>query len=578
MKKIGRYDVIEELGRGATGVVYRGFDPTIGRVVAIKVVSLEGPTEEGIPGAREVFMQEARAAGRLSHPNIVAIHDALDDPQTRTCCIVMEYVSGRTLENVFNLGPPLETDRVLKIIRQVAEALDYAHRQNVIHRDLKPANILLADDGAAKLTDFGIAKIMSREGARRTLNLVMGTPSYMSPEQVTGGGVDARSDLFSLGVIFYTMLTGQKPFRGDTAAVMFKIVYEDPIMPSQLNPRVGSAHDYLVLRCLAKDREKRYPSARRFLDDLDDVQQGRPPRSEAHFPVSDLRVGEPTVIKRRPAFVFPAVARLAVGRKNLVWLSAGVSGGLALLALWAGLWVSHRRHAARPPAAGVQLNPALPGGTSAASPASSAPAATHSASAPAPSREGAKLSAASESEGQPSLPRSNESSAKAGLKVRPRGTRKEGQPAKTASAEMKAGASTASRISNPTPASVFSSGGNTKTATAKRVQLVCTHDLENATLMVSSGNQVISQWALKGRKKRGFLGVKGSYTGTLSRPFTVPAAAGELSVRVVSREGSVDLTRTISAASPAASAATLRVVVNGSRLKVDWEQSSPPKP
>src|SRR5712692_54426 len=224
MKKVGRYDILEELGRGATGVVFRSFDPTIGRVVAVKVLSLAPASVNGLPGAKEIFMREARAAGSLSHPGIVTIHDALEDPQTQSCCIVMEFVAGRTLDQVFALVPKFETRQAFDIARQVADSLDYAHRQNVIHRDLKPANIILTEAGEAKLTDFGIAKVMAREGALSTASS-MGTPSYMSPEQVTGGEVDTRSDLFSLGIILYLMFTGEKPFKVYSAAVMFKIAY-----------------------------------------------------------------------------------------------------------------------------------------------------------------------------------------------------------------------------------------------------------------------------------------------------------------------------------------------------------------
>ena len=291
MKKIGRYEIVGELGRGAMGVVYKASDPTIGRLVALKVLSLGPPAEEGAPSAKDIFMREARAAGRLTHPSIVTIHDAFEDPESTLSCIVMEMVPGRTLERILQSGQGLTPEQALGMARQVAEGLDYAHQQQVIHRDLKPANILLTDDGRVKITDFGIAKITAREGAARTFG-IMGTPSYMSPEQVTGGEVDARSDLFSLGIVLYLALTGQKPFVGDTAAVMFKIAYEDPVLPSTLNPRLSPGHDYLVLRCLAKDRAKRYSAAREFLDDLEDVENGRPPRSQAEFPATALPTAE----------------------------------------------------------------------------------------------------------------------------------------------------------------------------------------------------------------------------------------------------------------------------------------------
>jgi len=283
MKKVGRYDIICELGRGAVGIVYKASDPTIGREVALKVISLSSSPEEGSNSPQRMFMREVRAAGRLAHPSIVTIHDAFDDKETQTSCIVMEMVPGVTLEKILDSGRPLTTEQILSIVRQVAEGLDYAHRNQVIHRDLKPANILVTEDERAKITDFGIAKVLAREGVARTVG-IMGTPSYMSPEQVRGGEVDARADIFSLGIIFFTMLTGKKPFAGNTAAVMFKIVYEEPPVPSSLNPQLTPAHDYLVKKCLAKDRNLRYSSAHELLGDLDDLQHDRPPRSQAVAP------------------------------------------------------------------------------------------------------------------------------------------------------------------------------------------------------------------------------------------------------------------------------------------------------
>ena len=283
MKKVGRYVIISELGRGAMGIVYKASDPTIDREVALKVLSLNASQEEGTNSPQEMFMREVRAAGRLAHPSIVTIYDAFDDQENQTSCIVMELVPGVTLEKILGSGATLTTAQSLSIIRQVVEALDYAHRNKVIHRDLKPANILVTDDGRAKITDFGIAKVLAREGVARTIG-IMGTPSYMSPEQVKGGDIDARTDIFSLGIMIFTMLTGTKPFSGNTVAVMFKIVYEEPQLPSSLNPQLTPDHDYLIKKCLEKDRNQRYSSARELLNDLDDLEHGRPLRSRAVAP------------------------------------------------------------------------------------------------------------------------------------------------------------------------------------------------------------------------------------------------------------------------------------------------------
>ncbi len=279
MKKVGRYDIISELGRGAMGIVYKASDPTIDREVALKVLSLSAAPDETGNSPQQMFMREIRAAGRLTHPSIVTIHDAFDDQETQTSCIVMEMVPGATLEKIIESGQRLSVQESLNLIRQVADGLDYAHRHQVVHRDLKPANILVTEDGRAKITDFGIAKVLAHEGVARTVG-ILGTPSFMSPEQVKGGEIDARTDIFSLGIMLYTMLTGKKPFAGNTAAVMFQIVYEEPPDTSSLNTELTSSHDYVVNRCLAKDREKRYSTARELLGDLDDLQYGREPRSQ----------------------------------------------------------------------------------------------------------------------------------------------------------------------------------------------------------------------------------------------------------------------------------------------------------
>jgi serine/threonine-protein kinase len=317
MKNVGRYVVISELGRGAMGVVYRASDPTIGREVALKVLSLSASPEEGTNSPQQMFMREVRAAGRLAHPSIVTIHDAFDDQENQTSCIVMELVPGVTLEKILESGQALTTEQALNLVRQVAEGLDYAHRNHVIHRDLKPANILVTDDGRAKITDFGIAKVLAREGVARTVG-VMGTPSYMSPEQVRGGEVDARTDIFSLGIIIFTMLSGRKPFSGNTAAVMFKIVYEEPPLPSSFNPELTPAHDYVIGRCLAKDRNLRYSSAREFLADLDDLQHGRSPRSQATAPAP------PAAAPRPPAAPLRQDRTLAMPIPELVKAAAQV--------------------------------------------------------------------------------------------------------------------------------------------------------------------------------------------------------------------------------------------------------------
>ena len=229
MDRIGRYKIVRELGRGAMGVVYHAIDPNIGRPVAIKTIQLgdvRKPEEQ--KRLRERLFREARSAGILSHPGIVTIYDV--EQQGDLAYIAMEYVDGPTLDQVLceprTARPP---SRMFSILGQTAAALDYAHHKGIVHRDIKPANIMIAADGTAKITDFGIAKITTSEHLTMTGSIV-GTPHYMSPEQVQGQPMDGRSDQFSLAVIAYEMLTGEKPYTGEhLTTVVYKIVAEEPV-------------------------------------------------------------------------------------------------------------------------------------------------------------------------------------------------------------------------------------------------------------------------------------------------------------------------------------------------------------
>src|SRR5262245_13663575 len=214
MQQLGRYEIVAELGRGAMGAVFRARDPKIDRTVAIKTIAIPGASSQDAEHFRERFFREAEAAGRLSHPGIVTIFDVGEEPVTRSPYIVMEYVKGQTLDQLLQKDDhklPLET--ALQLTLGIAEALDCAHGHGVVHRDLKPANILLTADGHPKIADFGIAKLNRINDTSN--GITVGTPAYMSPEQVSGGPVDGRSDLFSLGVILYTALTGYRPFQGN---------------------------------------------------------------------------------------------------------------------------------------------------------------------------------------------------------------------------------------------------------------------------------------------------------------------------------------------------------------------------
>ncbi|MCZ6752064.1 MAG: serine/threonine-protein kinase [Acidobacteria bacterium] len=282
MELLGRYEILEELGRGAMGTVYRARDPKINRIVAVKTIRTLGNSADDEAGNRERFFREAQAAGKLSHPGIVTIYDVGEEETTKTPYIVMECVSGQTVESLLTGKAaerlPLET--TLDLVKQVAEALDYAHAQGIVHRDIKPANILVTAENRAKITDFGIAKLAMTQFTMT--GVLLGTPTYMSPEQLNGKTVDGRSDLFSLGIILYWMLTRKKPFAGENLTeVSFKIAYKDPVPATQLNPSLGLDFNYVLDRALAKDPARRYQRGKEIADDLADLREGRPPRSQS---------------------------------------------------------------------------------------------------------------------------------------------------------------------------------------------------------------------------------------------------------------------------------------------------------
>jgi predicted Ser/Thr protein kinase len=279
VERLGRYEILEVLGRGAMGTVFRARDPKIDRIVAIKTITPLGVSPDKEDEYRQRFFREAHAAGKLSHPGLVTIYDVGEDESTRKPYIVMEYIAGRTLESLISDSKGKDISSTLDLLNQVAQALDYAHSQGIVHRDIKPANIIVTPQGRTKITDFGIAKVTATQ-----LTLPgesPGTPSYMSTEQVTGGVVDGRSDLFSLGIILYSILVGAKPFTGENATVVtFKIAYKDPDPPSQLNPMLDPRFDYVIERALAKDPASRYQNGKELADDLEDLGQGRTPRSQ----------------------------------------------------------------------------------------------------------------------------------------------------------------------------------------------------------------------------------------------------------------------------------------------------------
>ena len=266
MENIGRYRIVGELGRGAMGVVYKAQDPAIGRMIAVKSIRLGELTEESErERLRERLFREAQSAGILSHPGIVTIYDIAEEDGL--AYIFMELVNGPALDKMLKAEQTPDKETLLSILRQVAAALDYAHKKGIVHRDIKPANIMVHEDGTAKVTDFGVAKIVSQQMTQA--GTIMGTPSYMSPEQVQGGAISGRADQFSLAVIAYEMLTGEKPFTADyLPTLLFKIVREEPVAPQRLNATLSADVETVMRRALSKNPANRYDTCLEFVSAL----------------------------------------------------------------------------------------------------------------------------------------------------------------------------------------------------------------------------------------------------------------------------------------------------------------------
>ena len=261
-EKFGRYEVMAEVGDGAMGRVYSAWDPAVGRVVAVKTVKRELLTRDTAPEYLRRFRNEGIAVGGLSHPAIVAVYDVGED------FLVMEYVEGRTLQAILRERGRLPPEEVQRLLAPVADAVDFAHKRSIVHRDIKPANVMVQTDGRPKLMDFGVAKVET--SVMTQTGQILGSPTYMAPEQIAGQLVTGRSDVYSLAVVAYEMLTGQPPFQGNTiTAVIYRVMHDAPPPPRQWNSALPHRYDEVFAKALQKDPLQRYETAGALVAALD---------------------------------------------------------------------------------------------------------------------------------------------------------------------------------------------------------------------------------------------------------------------------------------------------------------------
>ena len=302
--KVGPYRVEAELGRGMMGVVYRAQDTRRGRkrLVALKVIRMAYVvSEEQRRSFERRFLEEARIVSRLSHPGIVGIHDVGRDKKQDAPYIAFEYLQGRTLAALLEAGQRPDWREAMRIVARVAEALHYAHAQGVVHRDVKPANVMVLPSGEPKVMDFGLAK--AEAGLELTsTGQFMGTPLYMAPEQALGEPVDRRTDLFSLGCVGYTLVTGKRAFEAESVPqVLNRVAYRYPPPPSTAVPALPAEVDYVLGRAMAKRKEDRYPDGRMLAEDVEDLLAGRPPRHRGGWALPELAEGTAVSLPAKPA-------------------------------------------------------------------------------------------------------------------------------------------------------------------------------------------------------------------------------------------------------------------------------------
>jgi len=324
-QKLGKYEVRRQLGRGAMGIVYEGYDPFIQRTVALKTIRKELLDQDQAQEMLARFQREAQAGGRLNHPNIVAIYDYGEDQET--AYIAMEFIKGKELKELFAENTRFALPTLVGIMSQLLLALNYSHLHGVVHRDIKPANIIVMDDGQVKIADFGIARLESSNLTQT--GLVLGTPNYMSPEQFMGQHVDGRSDLFSAGVVLYQLLTGEKPFVGEsTTTIMYQVLNNTPNPPSLLNVQIPAAFDGIVHKALAKRPEDRFQSGQEFLDTIIAAAEGKPFYSDVETTIAAFK---PAASSAQIGEIRSKFAALIDANKKL-WIAGGAVAALGTIA------------------------------------------------------------------------------------------------------------------------------------------------------------------------------------------------------------------------------------------------------
>ena len=535
-RRFGRYEIVGELGRGAMGVVYKARDPQIDRLVALKTVSLQGQEPEQDEEFCQRFFYEAQAAGRLQHPGIVAIFDAGEDPESHNPYIVLEYVAGESLNRILSREKKLPLANAMRLAEQIASALDYAHAQGVVHRDIKPANILITEDGSAKIADLGIAKLNL---AHYTLHgHVLGTPAYMAPEQLSGEGADGRSDLFSLGVILYAMVTGHSPFPGSSAAtVCFKVVNREPVPASAFDLDLPRGLDAVIARAMAKDPNSRYQSGSEFAADLQQLQRQHQ-HQQGSTAISLSAILQPGTTNSPKALSALANQAPAAGERRIH--AAMVEAPLRGLILGAALMLMlvlflgspfEKLVSSRNPVAETQIRPPFTSNRSGGENADSVQ--------PMPGTDARAAATSGAHATVPALKASTENFA-----------------AKSPRNSVK----TSSALSDLPPVPTVS------------LQLAVQHQFKEATLSLWIDDKLTLTQLLHGSVRKHLIVFNGIH-GVNSRTVQVPSGAHVIRLRAQSSDQSIDLSKTISVAFTNGNSRTLQVTFNNhnTAMNLTWK-------